>query len=75
MKKIIEEKGWEQLNDDTKIKTLCEQVLNENPKMMEQYKKGKTKVFKAIMGIISTKTQHRVNMAKVEEALKALLHK
>lgn len=48
-------------------------VVEENPEMVAQYKKGKKKVFNAIVGAVAKKTDRRVNMELAEKILHVLL--
>ena len=41
---IMKEEGMEQISDDGAIKTIVEEVLNENPSQIEAYKNGKTNI-------------------------------
>ncbi|KAI5643030.1 gatB/GatE catalytic domain-containing protein [Phthorimaea operculella] len=55
--RIIKEKGWAIVSDQEEIIKHCTEVINSNPKLVKQYKEGKTKVFKALLGILAKNTQ------------------
>lgn len=72
---IVKERNWIQINDEEELKRLCREVLEENVKIVQQYKSGKKKVFKALLGLISAKTKQRADMAKCTTIIKQLLEK
>ena len=47
---FIEKKGLVQISNESEIQELVEKVLKENPKMLEQYKSGKDKLFGFFIG-------------------------
>lgn len=59
--------------DVDQLTELCEKIIKENPKMVAQYKKGKSKILYAMAGDIFKQTEHRANMAIVVEILTKLL--
>ncbi|KAK5642646.1 hypothetical protein RI129_008813 [Pyrocoelia pectoralis] len=63
-----------QINDEDAIRKRCEEVIEENPKMLQQYLKGKQKVFKAFLGVIASHSD-KVNMKKATALLKEILDK
>ena len=74
---IATENDWKQISDDAEIEKICNETLGteSGQKMLQQYKSGKTKILFAIAGEIKNKTNNRINMAKVMDALKELLSK
>jgi aspartyl-tRNA(Asn)/glutamyl-tRNA(Gln) amidotransferase subunit B len=48
-------------------------MIQNNPKMVKQYRAGKTKFLLAMAGEIAKKTDNRINMVKVMEILKKKL--
>ncbi|AHH13842.1 Asp-tRNA(Asn)/Glu-tRNA(Gln) amidotransferase subunit GatB [Borrelia hermsii] len=66
---IINEKNLEQISDKSFIESVVLEVLNENPKSIELYKKGKSHAIKFMMGQIMLKTSGRVNPAFANEIL------
>lgn len=71
---IIKEKGWSIIINEKEITTKCIDVLTNNPKLVKQYKEGKVKVFKALLGILAKDTHNKFDMSvaskKMEELLK-----
>lgn len=70
---IIEEKGWILITDENEIRKLCEDILLNNPKMVQQYKSGKSKVFNAFVGLVAKQTNQSVCMKTVVQEFKKLL--
>lgn len=72
---IATENGWKQISDDSEIRKICEEFLStENgQKMYQQFKAGKSKILFAIAGELKSRTNNRINMAKVMDVLKELL--
>lgn len=72
---IVDINNWSQINDDCEIEKLCEVVIANQTDWVRQYRSGKTKIFKALMGHIASTTQNRANMGKITIKLKELLNK
>ncbi|XP_013187510.2 glutamyl-tRNA(Gln) amidotransferase subunit B, mitochondrial [Amyelois transitella] len=72
---IIKEKGWSMVTDESEITKLCERVIEENPKLVKQYKEGKTKVFKAFLGILVKNSQTKLDMSIASKVMEELLKK
>uniref|UniRef100_A0A2A4J252 Glutamyl-tRNA(Gln) amidotransferase subunit B, mitochondrial n=1 Tax=Heliothis virescens TaxID=7102 RepID=A0A2A4J252_HELVI len=72
--KIVEEKGWMLTSNEAEITKLCMSVLENNPKLVNQYKNGKTKVFKALLGILS-KSNSKIDMSVASKIMEGLLKK
>lgn len=70
---ITKEKNWEQINDPQEIEELCRECVKNNPKVVEQFKKGKEKLLYALVGDVAKKTDQRANMAMVVEKLQQML--
>lgn len=64
---------WYQISDENELRELCENVLKESQDLVKLYKSGKVKVFKALLGAVSSKSNHRADMAKCNVILKQLL--
>ena len=73
-KEIIEEKGLTQISCSDEIEKLVDEVLNNNPKSVEDYKAGKTKAIGFLMGQVMKASKGKANpeVAKniIEEKLK-----
>jgi len=72
---VVKEKGLEQLSDDAEIKKLVEEVVQENPKELEQYLAGKDKLLGFFVGQLMKKTQGKANPQLVNQLLKEYLTK
>nr|WP_267507882.1 Asp-tRNA(Asn)/Glu-tRNA(Gln) amidotransferase subunit GatB [Borreliella garinii] len=66
---IISENQLEQINDKFVIKQIVLEVLNENPKSIELYKKGKDHAIKFMMGQIMKKSSGKINPILANEIL------
>ncbi|XP_053615063.1 glutamyl-tRNA(Gln) amidotransferase subunit B, mitochondrial isoform X2 [Plodia interpunctella] len=72
---IIKEKGWAIVTDEAEITKLCEKVIEDNPKLVKQYKDGKTKVFKAFLGILVKSSHTKLDMSLASKVMEELLKK
>lgn len=70
---ISAEKNWKLISDSNVITEMVLETLNKNPKMVQQYRGGKTKVLLALAGEIAKKSDNRIDMAKVMEILREKL--
>lgn len=73
--KIVKEKDWLLVTDLEEIKTTCMDVLDNNPKLVRQFREGKVKVFKALLGIVFKNSQNKLDMSKVSKVMEELLKK
>jgi len=67
---IIESKGLKQITDSSEIEALVEQVVNDNPGQVEQYKSGKDKVFGFFVGQVMKLSKGKANPQQVNDLLK-----
>ncbi|KAJ9577129.1 hypothetical protein L9F63_006301 [Diploptera punctata] len=67
--KLVEMLGLFQISDISEIEKICAEVLKQNPKMVEQFLSGKTKVFNSLVGTVAKTTNNRANMGVVVEVL------
>ena len=67
--KIVKEKGLIQITDRGEIEKLVEEVLESNPKAVEQYKAGKKNTIGFFVGQIMKKTKGKANPKIVNELL------
>ncbi|CAH0401233.1 unnamed protein product [Chilo suppressalis] len=72
---LVHQKGWALVTDTEIITQLCKEVLDNNPKLVKQYKDGKTKVFKALMGILAKNSRSKYDMSLVSKIMEDLLKK
>ena len=71
--KIVEEKGLSQITDVGAIRKMVEEVVNNSPAQVEQYKSGKTNIFGYFVGQVMKATKGKANPQTVNEILKELL--
>ncbi len=67
---IIEAKGLKQITDSGEIESLVEQVVNDNPGQVEQYRSGKDKVFGFFVGQVMKLSKGKANPQQVNDLLK-----
>lgn len=72
---IIEQKGLQQISDVGELEAIVSQVVNDNPKQVEQYLSGKDKVFGFFVGKVMQATKGKANPKQVNELLKSKLVK
>ncbi|XP_012279352.1 glutamyl-tRNA(Gln) amidotransferase subunit B, mitochondrial [Orussus abietinus] len=70
---IVEENNWFQITDKVELKQLCQEVLDGNPDIVKKYKKGKIKVFGALIGQVGKRTDFRADLSSAEKILKEML--
>jgi len=71
---IIKEKGLSLMTDGTELVKLAEIVIQENPKPVEDYKKGKEPALQFLVGKMMAKTKGTADPLKAKEALKKVLN-
>lgn len=60
-KELIEEKGIKQISDKNELLKIINEVLDENPKSIDDYKNGKDKALGFMIGQIMKKTKGQAN--------------
>ncbi|MEK7114618.1 MAG: Asp-tRNA(Asn)/Glu-tRNA(Gln) amidotransferase subunit GatB, partial [Patescibacteria group bacterium] len=60
-RRIIEEKGLKQVSDEKVIKKAIQEVVDENPKALEDYKKGKETALQFLIGKAMAKLKGQAN--------------
>ena len=70
---IIEQKGLKQISDSSAIESIIEEVLDNSPKQIEQYRGGQQKVFGYFVGQVMKATQGKANPKQVNELLRKKL--
>lgn len=70
---IVEEKGLKQVTDTGAIEKIVDEVLAENPKIVDDYKSGNQKVFGFLVGQVMKKSGGKVNPGVANELLKGKL--
>ncbi len=74
-RQIIEEKGLKQVSDEEIIKKMAEEVVAENPKAVEDYKKGKETALQFLIGKTMAKLKGQGKPEIIEKLLKETLTK
>ncbi len=72
--KIVEEKGLKQITDPEEIKKIVEEVIRNNPKEVEKYKAGNTKLMGFFVGQVMKATKGKANPQLVNKILNQLLN-
>lgn len=70
---IVKEKGWVQILDTGEIEGVIERVLQSNPKLVEDFRNGKEKVFGFLVGEVMKGTKGKANPQLVNELLRKKL--
>ena len=66
---LVKKKGMIQISDETEINNLIEKVIEENPKMLEQFNAGKEKLFGFFVGQIMKVSNGKANPQIVNNLL------
>ncbi len=72
---IIEEKGLLQISDESELETLVDQVMEENPQSIEDYKNGKTRAKGFLIGQVMKKSRGKANPQIVNQMVQEKLEK
>jgi len=70
---IIEEKGLFQITDEIEIEKIIKEVIFQNPKAVEDYKKGKINSIQFLIGQVMSQTKGKFQPEIVRELLKKQL--
>ena len=70
---IVDERNLRQTNDESAIKSVAEEIINENKDVAEDYKKGKESSLQFLIGQGMKKTKGSVNPEILKNALKQAL--
>ncbi|OGZ18062.1 MAG: glutaminyl-tRNA synthase (glutamine-hydrolyzing) subunit B [Candidatus Nealsonbacteria bacterium RBG_13_37_56] len=70
---IVEEKKLVQITDTNEIEKIIKEVINNNPKPVEDYRKGKGNALQYLAGQVMAATQGRAKPETVQEILKEQL--
>ena len=72
-KVLVEERGMAQVSDSGAIREMCLTVIGENPKIVADYKGGKTKAITALVGQVMKLSRGKANPGMVNQLLAELL--
>ena len=70
---IVEKRGLKQINSTEELEPVIDKIIADNPKNVELYKSGKTKLFGFFTGQVMKATQGRANPQLINELLKKKL--
>ena len=73
--KIVEEEGLKQIGNEDEILSIVNEVLNEQPNAIEQYKSGRTNILDFLVGQIMKKTRGQANPAMARSMMQAEIEK
>ena len=65
----MEEKGLKTVTDTGLLEEITDKVLSDNPKTVEEYKSGKTKVLGFLVGQVMKAMKGKANPGKVNEMM------
>ena len=72
---IIQGEGLEQVTDDKEIESMIDEVINNNPEQLEQYRSGKDRLFGFFVGQVMKASQGKANPKQVNDILRNKLEK
>ncbi len=70
---VIEQRGLKQLSDTGALEAIVDEVIAANPKQVEQYRAGKTKLLGFFVGQVMKASQGKANPQQVNEILRRKL--
>jgi aspartyl-tRNA(Asn)/glutamyl-tRNA(Gln) amidotransferase subunit B len=70
---IIKDKNLKQVSDEKAIEGIVKKIIKENPKPVEDYKKGKENALQFLVGQVMKESKGKANPDKAREILKSLL--
>lgn len=72
-RELVKSGGMEQISDTATLEPIAQKVLSENPKVVADYKKGKTAAIQALIGKTIGATGGKANPGVVKEIFERLL--
>ena len=70
---IIDARGLRQITDSSAIEAIADEILQANPKSVEEYRAGKEKTLNALVGQVMKVSKGKANPARVQDILKKKL--
>lgn len=70
---VIERKGLKQSSDKGELEAICQEVIENNPKPVAQFKEGKEPAINALKGQVMKATKGQANPKVVDQVLRQLL--
>jgi len=74
-KQIVEEKNLVQITDIKELEKIINEVINENPKIVQDYRSGKIQAISALIGQAMKRTKGKANPKILNELFKKILDK
>ena len=70
---IVKAKGLEKMSDEGELEKICQEVIDENPQSIEDYKSGKEAAFFFLVGQVMKKTKGQADAKVATDILKKLV--
>jgi aspartyl-tRNA(Asn)/glutamyl-tRNA(Gln) amidotransferase subunit B len=70
---LIQKRGLEQKSDRDELMVICQKVIADHPKPVEEYRNGKENAIHALKGPVMKETKGRANPQIIDQILKELL--
>jgi len=70
---IMQDLGLEQIDNEEELENTIKEIIEKNPKQIEEYKAGKENVLQFLVGLTMSATKGKANPKKAGEILKKLL--
>lgn len=75
VKEYVKNEGLEAVSDISELEKFCKEAIKENPKAVEDYKKGEAKALNFLMGKVIAKTRGKATPKEVNEIILRLMLK
>ena len=75
IKEIIKETGIQNITDNSKITEMIQKIINDNPESVADYKAGKDRAIKYLMGQVMKESKGSLNPSMAMDILKEELNK
>lgn len=72
---LIKKLGLDQTTDDGELKSICQDVINNNPKAVDEFLSGKEPAINALKGQVMKATKGKANPQMIDKVLRQLLVK
>lgn len=72
-KRLVEEKGLSQIDDESLIRDILQRAIQENPDVVEKYRSGKKQTLGFFVGFVMKETRGKANPAVVNRIARELL--
>ena len=59
---IVKEKNLEQVSDESELENIVDTIIDKNPKEVDAYQNGKTKLFSFFMGQVMKETKGKAEV-------------